>query len=85
MKVQFSLAEEASVRFEIINMLGQHISDIKSDGPLSSGKHEMAWDGHRDEMGSDPAAGTYLIRMVTTDVNGTNTVQKSAGRFILIY
>ena len=49
----------------IYNLLGQKVRTL-DEGPVTSGYHEVRWDG-RDEDGRPAASGVYLYRIRADD------------------
>ena len=63
--ISYNLAEEAWVKLEIINALGQPIRTLV-DGSQRAGYASVHWDG-RDDAGRDLASGMYLSRLKISD------------------
>ncbi len=59
--IPFTLADEANVNFDIYNVRGQLVRNIKV-GAKASGRHRIEWDG-RDDQGRACSTGVYYIRM----------------------
>jgi agmatine/peptidylarginine deiminase len=59
--IPFTLADEANVNFDIYNVKGQLVRNIKV-GAKASGRHRIEWDG-RDDQGRACSTGVYYIRM----------------------
>ncbi len=59
--ISFDLPERSDALLTVHNLLGQAIITL-SHGMLSSGKHEIEWDG-RDSDGESVASGVYFYRL----------------------
>lgn len=73
--LRFTLPEAANVEVEIFDANGRRVRALL-DGSLSSGTHDLLWDG-RDEFGAATSAGIYYARLVTRD-------QVSTGRIVRV-
>lgn len=63
--VSFRSAEEASVKLEIVDILGRKAATL-FDGVCRTGVNRFVWDG-TDMTGGEVVSGTYFIRMSTSD------------------
>jgi PKD repeat protein len=63
--IRFDLPEEAEVRLELFDVLGQRVK-VLVDEERPAGRYRLRWDG-RNEMGSEVASGVYFYRLVTAD------------------
>lgn len=61
--IEFVLPKDASTRLEVFNLRGQRVKCL-TDGELSRGTHQLAFDG-RDESGRALSSGIYLLRLTT--------------------
>ena len=59
--IRFSLKDAGHVKLNIYNMKGQLVKSLVN-APLSSGNHQMVWNG-RDDKGNPVSSGIYLYRM----------------------
>jgi hypothetical protein len=57
-RIEFAAGENAVVRLEILNILGQHVRTLL-EGEISAGRHAAVWDG-RDKTGAIVASGVYV-------------------------
>jgi hypothetical protein len=57
-RIEFAVGENAAVRLEILNILGQHVRTLW-EGEISAGRHAVVWDG-RDKTGAVVASGVYV-------------------------
>ena len=62
--ISFDIPEQARVKVEIVNVLGQSILTLV-DQELASGSHRFAWNG-RDHSGRFVETGVYLYRVAST-------------------
>ncbi|HOP05820.1 MAG TPA: T9SS type A sorting domain-containing protein [candidate division Zixibacteria bacterium] len=60
--VSFDLPHQSEVSFEVFNLLGQVVYDIRRT--LSAGTHQVEWDG-RTSAGQPVASGLYFYRLAT--------------------
>jgi hypothetical protein len=60
-QISFALPGAASVRIEVLNILGQHVATIL-DQNLAAGRHNVTWNAS-DEDGRSVASGVYLYRL----------------------
>jgi len=60
--ISYALPKEASVTFEIYNMLGVRIRTLLASQTKNAGFHTMTWDG-KDEAGNNMSSGIYLYRI----------------------
>jgi hypothetical protein len=63
--VSFRSAEEASVKLEIVDILGRKTATL-FDGVCRTGLNRFVWDG-TDMTGGEVASGTYFVRMSGSD------------------
>lgn len=68
--IRVGLPEQASVTVRIVNTLGQTLRLIPA-GELTSGHHEIVWDG-KNEAGSSVASGLYFFRVEAHGASGTS-------------
>ena len=59
-KISFSLADAASVRLDVYNVMGQRVITL-TDRYLEAGAHTITWDGR------ESASSVYLYRLETGD------------------
>jgi hypothetical protein len=57
-RIEFAAGENAAVRLEVLNILGQHVRTLL-EGEISAGRHAVVWDG-RDKTGAVVASGVYV-------------------------
>ncbi len=60
-RIDFALPSAGGYRFEIVNSLGQIVSDIRVDN-AAAGPHSILWNGKTAE-GYDAASGIYFYRL----------------------
>ncbi len=60
-QVRYDLPEQANVRLEIFNMLGQKIRTLVS-GEQTAGTKTVKWDA-TDDFGEQVVGGTYFVRL----------------------
>jgi len=60
--IEFSLANEASVKLTIYNLLGQEVRQIVNEN-MSSGYYRVFWDG-RNQSGQMVSTGVYLYKIM---------------------
>lgn len=66
-RIQFSLPQQANVRIDVINLLGQLVTRL-ADRKYPAGAHSVEWNG-TDSRGQTVASGVYFYRLTTgTDV-----------------
>ncbi len=63
--IPINLDRSANFRLQIHDLRGHRIRIIHQ-GALSSGKHNLSWNG-RDENGKAVPAGSYVVRLVTSE------------------
>ncbi|MCB5267672.1 MAG: C25 family cysteine peptidase [Candidatus Cloacimonetes bacterium] len=68
--IRFSMKEAGAVKVMVYNLKGQLVKNLV-DTELSSGNHQIVWDG-RDDRGSSVASGIYLYRMESSNFTATN-------------
>lgn len=61
--IAFRLPQGGRVNLSIFNILGQKVKTLV-DGTLSTGRHELKWDGTSDS-GQPVASGVYFSRLIT--------------------
>jgi hypothetical protein len=73
-RIEFAVGENAAVRLEILNILGQHVRTLW-DGEITAGRHAVVWDG-RDKTGAVVASGAYVYRLagIVQAANGRATM-----------
>jgi len=67
--ITFSLVTRGEVRLTVYNIQGRLIRTLVA-GSHPAGEHEVAWDG-TDEYGIDVAAGVYLYRLRSGELEET--------------
>ncbi|MEZ4695468.1 MAG: FlgD immunoglobulin-like domain containing protein [Rhodothermales bacterium] len=70
--IAFELANAENVSVKVYDVLGQLVSTVVS-GNLSSGRHEVRWDGSND-AGARVSSGLYLYRVETAKHTVTRTM-----------
>jgi flagellar hook assembly protein FlgD len=73
--IDFATRHAGSARANVYDVAGRRVRQL-TDGMLGAGGHHLFWDG-RDENGGAVAAGTYFIRVSTTEGCATT-------RFVMI-
>lgn len=68
----FDLPEDAFVRIEIFNVLGQKVKTLV-DQDLTAGVHRVVWDG-RNELNMRVESGTYVYKMSTPRFTRSKTM-----------
>ena len=63
--VRFSLAQEATIRLEVLNLLGQRIWTLAA-GYFPAGNHTVTWDGRAND-GTVAGSGVYIYSLRTED------------------
>ena len=61
--IPFYLPFETTVKIEVYNLLGQHVSTLLNRN-LTAGKHQVIWQGNYDN-GMSASSGAYFIRLET--------------------
>jgi hypothetical protein len=69
--LRYSLAQNADVKLEIYNMMGQNLLTLTDENQLA-GDHEITWDG-RDKNSVAAPSGMYIFRM-TAEAGGRTHV-----------
>jgi hypothetical protein len=64
-EIAFTLARPGRVSVAVYDVSGRRVASLK-DGDAEAGSFRLVWDG-RDEFGRDVAAGTYFVRMQSSD------------------
>jgi flagellar hook assembly protein FlgD len=67
--IDFTLSDEAHVRMEIFNIMGQRVRTLVDD-VLPAGQHTVEWNG-RNTNGDEVATGVYLYRMTADSYTNT--------------
>ena len=88
-RIEFAIGENAMVRLEILNILGQRVRTLL-EGEVSAGRHAVVWDG-RDYRGAVVATGVYVYRLagITQTTTGraaalTARPTKAAARLLFL-
>lgn len=68
-EINFSLDRTQSVRLEVFNSLGQHITTL-IDEPRTAGSHTVYWNGS-DQNGQIVATGVYFYRLTVGNTSET--------------
>jgi hypothetical protein len=63
--IGFKIAENAKVKIEIINMLGNVVAELTNTN-YAAGNHVISWNCY-DQNGTKVPAGSYLYRMIVND------------------
>ena len=66
-KIGFALPENANVRLEVFNMMGQKVTTLV-DKPMEAGSHSIIWDA------SNNSSGIYFYRLTTEKFTSTKRV-----------
>jgi hypothetical protein len=61
--IRFTLSQEAEVRLDVYNMIGQRVRTLVSD-ERAAGTHTVRWDG-TDDLGCLTASGVYVYRLTS--------------------
>ena len=61
--IPFTIREDGYVRLTVYDLLGREVA-ILTDGYMSTGTHELTWDG-RTGNGVSCGSGIYIYRLVT--------------------
>ncbi len=80
-RIRFALPEAGEVNLRIYNEAGQLVRELV-DGRISSGRHELTWDG-RDRTGRLAATGVYFYRLVIRGETG-EVILKETRRMTLL-
>jgi len=70
--IRFDLAQASTVTMRIYDLSGRAMRSLLNTR-LEPGRHSIAWNG-RDDEGRTLAAGTYLVRLQTSNFAGSRTV-----------
>jgi hypothetical protein len=73
-RIDFELPEVNRVSLKVYNILGQEVTTLVDDVPLSAKTHHFNWHG-RDDFGVQVPSGVYFIRLAG---KGVSRVQKIA-------
>ncbi len=74
--LRFKLSRASSVQMKIYNVAGQCLRSLSTGTTLSSGLHELVWDG-RDDRGRQTTSGVYFARL-------TAAGQTAACKFVMV-
>lgn len=72
-KIQYVLAEDATVTLSVVDMLGRTIKTIILGAHQSAGSYSIHWNGN-DNSGQMAASGRYLLVLNAGNVNKTQKV-----------
>jgi hypothetical protein len=61
-RLRLELDQPASVKADVVDLLGRRVRSLRSEAPLGSGTHEITWDG-RQEDGAGVPPGLYWVRV----------------------
>lgn len=64
--IQFALPEEAIVRLDVYNMLGQRVASIIDGEYYNAGIYEVVWNS-LDDSGNEVSSGIYIYRITAGD------------------
>ncbi|MDB5454713.1 MAG: flagellar biosynthesis protein FlgD [Caulobacter sp.] len=69
-----------AVKIEVQDKFGKTIATLKPED-LSSGNHDLVWDGKADNNGTEqPDGGAYTLKITATDANGGAIAASSVGQ-----
>ncbi|MCB2231653.1 S8 family serine peptidase [bacterium] len=67
--IQYDLPQNAHVRIDVFNVLGQHVSTL-FDAEQTVGHYQVEWNG-KSSSGESVASGVYLYRLTTPEFSDT--------------
>ena len=70
--IEYALPEEAHVRLEVYNILGQRVR-VLIDDVQNAGFKRATWDG-RDQSGQESSSGVYFARLIVGQQSFVNTM-----------
>lgn len=82
--IPFVLKEPHKVQFNIIDMLGRKVAEIRPGQVFERGTHEVAWNGESDG-GASLASAVYVVQMIIMNPDGSKAEQAGDGKKILYF
>ncbi len=79
--IRYQLPVTSRVLLKIYNMLGEEIATLVNNELLSSGQHNVSWNG-KNQNGNPAASGVYVYQLQAEGVNGRKSV--NARKMLLI-
>ena len=64
--IEIKLVKDSEIQVEVLNQLGQRVKTITTKKQLTSGVHQLTWDG-RNSGNGEVAPGIYHVRIEIDD------------------